>query len=180
MLLGFDWLCRDMDLDFTYFESGIARISGQLPGMPQDRVVLNRLFFCVFKDLDDVYNRHLSEFGLNSSTFLALAMILSSADNRLNPSHLSEALIASRTNVTRLADELVHAGWVSRKPSTHDRRRVDLSLTPAGRKLIQRVLPVIWQRIEQQWTDFSPDEVAEFDRLLRKMLESLRRFRASS
>jgi len=32
-------------LDFTYFENGIDRISGQLPGMPQDRVVLNRLFF---------------------------------------------------------------------------------------------------------------------------------------
>ncbi len=168
-----------MNLDFTYFESGIAQISGQLPGMPQDRVVLNRLFFCVFKDLDDIYNQYLSEFGLNSSTFLALAMILSSAENRLNPSHLSDALIASRTNVTRLADELVNSGWVSRKPSTQDRRRVELSLTSSGRKLILRVLPVVWQRIEQQWTDFSPDEVAEFDRLLRKMLDSLQRLRAA-
>src|SRR3569832_1631770 len=91
--------------------------------MPQDRVVLNRLFFYVFKELDDVYNQHLSEFGLNSSSFLALAMILSSEDNRLNPSHLSDALIASRTNVTRLADDLVGSGWVSRKPCTQDRRR---------------------------------------------------------
>lgn len=171
---------KGVNLDFTYFELGIARISGQLPGMPQDRVVLNRLFFCVFKDLDDIYNQHLSEFGLNSSTFLALAMILSSADNRLNPCHLSDALIASRTNVTRLADELVNAGWVSRKPSTQDRRRVELSLTPGGRKLILRVLPVIWQRIEQQWSDFSPAEVTEFDRLLRKMLESLQRSKAAS
>jgi len=89
-----------VNLDFTYFENGIGSISGQLPGMPQDRVVLNRLFFYVFKELDDVYNQHLSEFGLNSSSFLALAMILSSEDNRLNPSHLSAALIASRTNVT--------------------------------------------------------------------------------
>lgn len=169
-----------MNLDFTYFENGIQRISGQLPGMPQDRVVLNRLFFYVFMDLDDVYNQHLSEFGLNSSTFLALAMILGSEGNRLNPSHLSEALIASRTNVTRLTDELVGSGWVVRSPCTQDRRRVELSLTPGGRQLILEVLPAIWKRIEQQWSDFTPDEVAEFGRLLRKMLEGLRRFREAA
>lgn len=169
-----------MNLDFSYFEKGIDRIARQLPGMPQDRVVLNRLFFYVFKELDDVYNQHLSAFGLNSSTFLALAMLLSSEDDRLNPCHLSDALIASRTNVTRLADELVDAGWVDRTPSTEDRRRVDLSLTPAGRTLILKTLPVIWHRIEQQWTDFSPAEVAEFDRLLRKMLTGLGRFGATS
>lgn len=169
-----------MNLDFSYFENGIDRIARQLPGMPQDRVVLNRLFFYVFKELDDVYNEHLSSFGLNSSTFLALAMILSSEDNRLNPCHLSNALIASRTNITRLADELVGAGWVARTPSTDDRRRVDLSLTPDGRTLILKTLPVIWHRIEQQWTDFSPSEVAEFDRLLRKMLAGLSRFRTTS
>ena len=169
-----------MNQDFSYFENGIDRIARQLPGMPQDRVVLNRLFFYVFKELDDVYTQHLASFGLNSSTFLALAMILSSEDDRLNPCHLSDALIASRTNVTRLADELVGAGWVDRTPSTQDRRRVELSLTPEGRKLILKVLPMIWKQIEQQWADFSPAEVAEFDRLLRKMLAGLGRFRVAS
>jgi len=57
---------------------------------------------------------------------------------------------------------------------------VELSLTPSGRKLILAVLPVIWQRIEQQWSDFSPAEITEFDRLLRKMLEGLRHFRMAS
>jgi MarR family transcriptional repressor of emrRAB len=166
--------------DFAYFENGIDSISRQLPGMPQERVVLNRLFFFVFKALDDVYNQHLSEFGLNTSSFLALAMILSSKDNRLNPSYLSDALIASRTNVTRLADELVGSGWVSRKPSSEDRRRVELSLTQDGRTLVLKVLPVIWKLIERQWADFSPAEVAEFDRLLRKMLAGLGRFRTAS
>lgn len=169
-----------MNLDFSYFENGIDRIARQLPGMPQDRVVLNRLFFHVFKELDDVYNQHLSTVGLNSSTFLALVMLLSSEDGRLNPCHLSNALIASRTNVTRLADELVGAGWVDRTPSTEDRRRVELSLTPAGRTLILGTLPAIWQQIERQWADFSPAEVAEFDRLLRKMLTGLTRSRTAS
>ncbi len=169
-----------MNQDFAYFEQGIDRIARQLPGMPQDQVVLNRLFFFVFKELDEAYNQRLAEYGLNSSSFLALAMMLSCDSNRLNPCDLSDALIASRTNVTRLADELVSSGWVDRQPSTADRRRVELSLTDAGRELVLQVLPGIWQLIERQWTDFSPAEVAEFDRLLRKMLSGLDRLREAA
>lgn len=163
--------------DFAYFEQGIDRISRQLPGMPQERVVLNRLFFYLFKELDETYNRLLSGFGLNTSALLALAMLMGSEENRLNPCDLSEALIASRTNVTRLADELEAAGWVARSPSMEDRRRVDLTLTEEGRAMVRKVLPELWKLIELQWADFSAGEVAEFDRLLRKMLNGLTRLK---
>lgn len=163
--------------DFAYFERGIDRISRQLPGMPQDRVVLNRLFFSVFKELDELYNRHLEKHGLNTSSFLAMVMLISCEENRLNPRDLSNALVASRTNVTRLTDELVGAGWVARNPSIEDRRRVDLSLTAAGRELILGVLPKVWLLIERQWADFSADEIVAFDRLLRKMQRSLSRIK---
>lgn len=169
-----------MHNDFAYFEQGIGRIARQLPGMPEDQVVLNRLFFFVFKELDETYNRHLAAHGLNTSSLLALAMLMSRQDERINPCHLSDALIASRTNVTRLADELVAAGWVDRRPSLADRRRVELSLTDAGRALLTRVLPSVWRMIERQWADFSPAEVTEFDRLLRKMLASLARIREAA
>lgn len=164
-----------MGLDFSSYREGIERVSRQSPAMPKDRVVLNRLFFFIFKELDESYNRLLAEYGLNSSSFLALVMLLSRADNRLNPCHLSEALIASRTNVTRMTDELVHAGWVDRTPSREDRRRIDLSLTEAGHALIMLALPAIWNLIERQWAGFSADEVIEFDRLLHKLLAGLER-----
>lgn len=164
-----------MEHEFSFFELGIDRISRRLPGMPRDRVVINRLFFFVFKALDDTYNRRLADYGLNSTTFLALAMLYSSEDSPLNPCDLSDALIASRTNVTRLADELVGAGWVARKASTEDRRRVELSLTEAGSALVERVLPAIWDLVREQWSDFSAAEIAEFDRLLRKLLAGLGR-----
>jgi MarR family transcriptional repressor of emrRAB len=167
-------------LDFSNYEQGIDRISRQLSGMPQDRVVLNRLFFFMFKELDELYNHHLAEFGLNSSSFLALAMLLSCEDGQLNPCDLSDALIASRTNVTRMTDELVSAGWIDRKPCVEDRRRVNLSLTDEGRALVLKVLPTVWKLVERQWADFSQDEVTEFGRLLRKMLTSLNRFREQS
>lgn len=169
-----------MSREFSYFEEGIDRVCAQMRGMPRDRVVLSRLFFFVFKKLDDLHNRHLAEFGLNTSSFLALVMLLAREDNCLNPVDLSNALVASRTNVTRLTDELVASGWVSRTPNTGDRRRIDLSLTDAGRVFILGVLPRIWMLLEQQWAGFSADESAEFDRLLRKLLHGLSRLEEPS
>jgi len=162
-----------MNHEFSFFELGIDRISRRLPGMPKDRVVLNRLFFFVFKELDDRYNERLADYGLNSTAFLALVMLYSSEATPLNPRDLSDALISSRTNVTRLTDDLVGAGWVTRQASTEDRRRVELSLTDAGKGLVEKVLPVIWDLVSEQWSDFSVAEVIEFDRLLRKLLAGL-------
>lgn len=162
-----------MNHDFSYFELGIDRVSRRLPGMPKDRVVLNRLLFFVFKELDDFYNQNLLPHGLNSTTFLALVLLYSGEETRLNPSDLSDALVASRTNVTRLGDELVAAGWVERQPSTEDRRRIELSLTDAGCALVERVLPEIWALVARQWSDFTATEIVEFDRLLRKLLGCL-------
>jgi MarR family transcriptional repressor of emrRAB len=162
-----------MDHDFSFFELGIDRISRHLPGMPKDRVVINRLLFFVFKELDDSYNQRLADYGLNSTTFLALAMLYSSEGSQLNPCDLSDALISSRTNVTRLTNELVEAGWVKRQPSTEDRRRIELSLSKTGRALVERVLPVIWDLVRDQWSDFSSAEIVEFDRLLRKLFAGL-------
>ena len=164
-----------MTHDFSLFELGIDRVSRRLPGMPRDRVVLNRLFFFVFKELDERYNERLAEYGLNTTTFLALAMLYGNEGGRLNPRDLSDTLVSSRTNVTRLADEMVGAGWVDRQASTEDRRRVELTLTAAGHTLVENVLPVIWALVDEQWSDFSAAEVAEFDRLLRKLLTSLGR-----
>jgi MarR family transcriptional regulator, negative regulator of the multidrug operon emrRAB len=162
-----------MNHTFAFFEQGINRVAMRHPGLPQDQVVLNRLLHFVVRTLDDRYDRFLATYGLNSTSFLALAMIYSSEGNRLNPSDLSDALISSRTNVTRLSNELTEAGWVDRRPSSEDRRRVELSMTGAGSALLETVFPDIWAHITRQWTGFTKAELKELERLLRKLLGGL-------
>lgn len=166
-----------MAQDFSYFEQVVDRASRQLPGMPCESIILNRLFFFVLKDLDALYTHRLEKFGLDTSSFLVLALLMGSEDNRLNPCDLGDALVASRTNITRLLDEMVAAGWVTRSPSTEDRRRIDLALTESGKALLLRSLPSLWEMIGEQWSDFSQAEIATFDRLLRKMQRSLSRLK---
>jgi DNA-binding MarR family transcriptional regulator len=42
------------------------------------------------------------------------------------------------STTSRLVDRLVSAGWVQRAPSPHNGREISLSLTAAGRALLQQ------------------------------------------
>jgi MarR family transcriptional repressor of emrRAB len=158
-----------MSRPFADFERRIDRVYLKLAGMPREQVVLTRLLFYVFKGVDDRLNQFLVDYNLTSTTFYALVMIYASENNKINPCDLSEVVFSSRTNVTRFADELVERGWVERQPSTEDRRRVELSLTPEGQALVEKVLPVNWELVKRLWKDFSPEELDTFMRLLHKL-----------
>ena len=161
---------RFMNHTFEPFEQGIARVSRRPPGMPRAMVILTALFFVTFGCVTDDLNRLLADHGVNPTTSLALAMIYGSTDNRVNPCELSAALNSSRTNVTRLIDELEKQGWVERNVSPSDRRRIDLSLTPSGVALVEQYLPRQWDHIRSLWDDFDAAERATLERLLRKLL----------
>ena len=53
---------------------------------------------------------------------------------------LGRLLIAEAGHPSRLVERLVEAGLVERRAATEDRRRIELSLTPAGRRLAKRVV----------------------------------------
>ncbi len=159
-----------MEDSFSYFEQGIERMARRVEGMPVDHVVLKRLFVFTYQQMQESYNAFLSQFGLNDNTFLALVLIYNNPEGQLNPCELSNRLISSRANVTRFTDELVTAGWVERKVSTEDRRRVELFLTLAGLALVESVLPKVWERLVRQWGVLDEGEMKELNRLLRKLL----------
>ena len=52
---------------------------------------------------------------------------------------LGQLLIAEGGHPSRLLDRLVAAGWVAREPAGEDRRRVVVTLTPAGRELYEQI-----------------------------------------
>jgi DNA-binding MarR family transcriptional regulator len=67
---------------------------------------------------------------------------------------LGRLLVAEAGHPSRLVDRLVEAGLVERSVAAGDRRRVDLRLTPTGRRLARRV-----ERTRQQLFDASRPHV---------------------
>jgi DNA-binding MarR family transcriptional regulator len=58
-------------------------------------------------------------------------------------SELADKLAVSRPSVTTVADGLVQRGLVERVNDTLDRRRVNHTLTPAGRRLIRKADEIV-------------------------------------
>jgi len=69
---------------------------------------------------------------------------------------LGRLLIAEAGHPSRLVDRLVEAGLVERRAAEDDRRRIELTLTPAGRRLARRV-----EKVRQELFDASRPHVDE-------------------
>ncbi|HYO72887.1 MAG TPA: MarR family transcriptional regulator [Archangium sp.] len=59
----------------------------------------------------------------------------------MSQSELGRKLLRSNPNMTALLDNLERHKWIQRERSPEDRRVVVVSLTPEGRRVIERVFP---------------------------------------
>ncbi len=80
-----------------------------------------------------------------------------------------EKMQASRA-ITRLED----GGFVSRTEDEHDRRHRVLSLTPAGKALVKKIIPLVQAREAFLLADLDDQEREVLDRVLGKLTERAR------
>jgi DNA-binding MarR family transcriptional regulator len=86
--------------------------------------------------LEVVYREH----GLESGWHDVLATLRrTGAPFRLRPTDLTDATMLTSSGTTKRLDRLEQAGLIAREPDPDDRRGTLISLTPAGRRLIDKV-----------------------------------------
>ena len=92
---------------------------------------------------------------------------------RLRMHELADAVVVSRSNLTRLADRLESNGLVSRERCDDDRRSSFAVLTDAGWEMRKRMWPVYRAAIEELFDDhLSADEQASLRAMLQRLLEA--------
>ncbi|CAG7657899.1 MarR family winged helix-turn-helix transcriptional regulator [Actinacidiphila bryophytorum] len=114
----------------------------------------------------------LQELGLYPGQELLL-MRLWESDHQ-SQTALAESLQLDPSTVTRTVQRLEQQGFITRNPSTTDRRSLIVSLTPAGNALRAQVEKA-WGTLAEITTAGMPDRPrAEALRLLRRMETNLR------
>lgn len=101
--------------------------------------------------------------------------LLSDKKDGLTQSELGRELLTHRSNVTGLVDRLESRGLVSRGDSTSDRRAWSVRLTPAGRWLLQEVLPRYHAAAVEIWEGVKPASTRETSAVLRILEQNARR-----
>lgn len=99
---------------------------------------LSRTALAVESRLDATFAQH----GLDASSFDVLATLLrSGAPYRMTPVKLAREAMITTSAVAQRLNKLEGRGLVAREANPHDGRGTVVSLTSAGKELIERALP---------------------------------------
>ncbi len=110
--------------------------------------------------------------GITEAQFNILN-VLGQAPEGASQRELSDELVVDRSNVTGLLDRMEKAGWVRRDDHPKDRRIYVVTLTAAGRKLWQKVLPDYLRAVDEVTAAVDTAE-------MRRMGEFLKRLEATA
>lgn len=76
----------------------------------------------------------------------------------LNLGAVAAGLAVNPSNASRTCDRLIHAGLLDRRESAVDRRNITLTLTPAGQRLVDKVIKRRREEIERVLRTMPPGE----------------------
>lgn len=123
--------------------------------------------------LTDLLSRTVEPFGISGVAYVAMMTLQSTPENLANPSELCTATGETRSNMTRITDELAAKGLIKRVANEADRRRVDLSLTEDGMQLLRQVVPVLREKIDAAFAVFTDETKVAFENELIKLKQVL-------
>ena len=90
---------------------------------------------------------------------------------RLRMLDLGEVVVLSRTRVSRVVDELVGVGYVTKVPNPEHRRSAFAQLTSAGRSVFRKAAPVYLDGIRRHLgRHITASDAAELRRILEEAL----------
>jgi DNA-binding MarR family transcriptional regulator len=131
---------------------------------------ISRLAQLLQHELERVFERH----GLNGGEFDVLASLRRAGPPyRLTPTELSNALIVTSGGMTKRLTALERRGLIRREPDPRDRRSTQVSLTSAGKRLVETVVPEHVANETSLLSGLTARQRAELAKLLEALAVSL-------
>lgn len=134
--------------------------------------------------LKRVMEPYFSRFGISGAQWGVLVTLhrceVEEGRAALRLTDLGDRLIVRPPSVTGVVDRLHRMGLVARTASAYDHRAKDVSLTPAGRDMVGRILEHHPAQVRRAFDGLSGAEQGEFQRLLESLSSHLERLPAEN
>jgi DNA-binding MarR family transcriptional regulator len=85
--------------------------------------------------------------------------VLDGAGEPLTGTDIAKRLLVTTASITSLLDTLARRGYIERQPHPIDRRKTLISITDAGRELVDDMLPTVHTAATQLFGGLSPGEL---------------------
>lgn len=107
------------------------------------------------------FDQHFAELGITQAQFrILLAVWEQGGADGIAPSVLANHLLIERGTISILTNHMVARGWLVRKPG-ENRRTFRLTLTPKGRQLLDKVIPLAVELADRTLSGISPAELRQ-------------------
>jgi DNA-binding MarR family transcriptional regulator len=116
-------------------------------------------------------NARLRPYGLDYPRWRVLAVLQENSGATMG--QLADLTSVDRTTLTRTLGLMEEARLVARQERESDRRSLVISLTPKGRRMFARILPLTLAETDRALTGFSPAEIAALRDRLKKIADNL-------
>ena len=116
-----------------------------------------------------VMEPHFGQFGISGSQWAVLRALNRAetvGEQSLRLTDLGDRLLVRPPSVTGVVDRLDKMGLIRREPSPDDARAKQVTLTSAGRALVERVLRAMPERVDSILSDLSQSDRHALRRLL--------------
>lgn len=111
--------------------------------------------------------------GLPLTWYDVLVQLYEAPEQRLRMQELADAVLLSKSGVTRLVDRMERDGLVSRRRCADDRRGTFAELTDAGHRRLRATAPAHLEGVQRYFTSLLDDEEAEtLTALLGRIIEA--------
>ena len=118
-------------------------------------------FLVAHAALEPILNRELeAACGLPLRWFDVLTQLHMTPHKRLSMTELANAVLLSKSGLTRLVDRIEEAGLVQRASAPGDRRSLLIVLTPSGEKTLKRAAPIHEDGIRRHFGAYIRDNEA--------------------
>ena len=146
------------------------------PDMPPAQLEAWRTFLEAHARSVEVLTRELKEAeGLPLTWYDVLVQLHEAPEHRLRMQELADAVLLSKSGVTRLVDRMEREGLVSRRRCADDRRGTFAELTDAGRQRLRATAPTHLEGVQRYFTALLDDAEAEtLTTLLSRVLAATR------
>ena len=155
-----------------HVEANLRGIARRVPQLPLTETLICRVALILGRDLNNCLDGILRPLGLAEPEYRVLAALYA-REGAACPRDLCGALAQSPANLTRICDKLVRRGLVSRSLDPRDRRRMQLTLRPAGERLLEKLFPAMCVGIGGAFDGFSAAEKKRLLSGLKKLLQGV-------
>jgi MarR family transcriptional repressor of emrRAB len=159
--------------DTEQLERLIRRLTDRVPGYPYDLALASRLSGQLEKRTAEAANAVLRPLDLTYVLYQSMMIIFGGEQGSIAPSEIAQLTGERPNNVTHICNELEQRNLITRTQGSEDRRRVKVTLTPAGRRLLEKAQPLIWARWRDRYSGFSAAELKSLPGLLRRQIDNI-------